>query len=93
MMYNIMKDAKTVIPDVMGVYSQFLGKKDGVDSGVAIANLVEQGSNNLTEINDNYNFGRMLVGDILLSYLQWLYLELCSHPECRIHNEPCLKLL
>lgn len=69
MMYNIMKDAKTVIPDVMGVYSQYLGKKDGVESGVAIANLVEQGSNNLTEINDNYNFGRMLVGDILLSYL------------------------
>ncbi len=58
-----------LIQDTMGVYGAFLGQESNATSGIAIANLVEQGATTLAEINDNYNFGSQLLGELLLGYI------------------------
>jgi hypothetical protein len=68
--FEIMVEAQRMIQDTAGVYSALMGKQDGgADSGVAIASLVEQGSTTLAELNDNYRFGRRLVGEHLLALI------------------------
>lgn len=68
--FEIMVEAQRMIQDTAGVYSALMGKQDGgADSGVAIASLVEQGSTTLAELNDNYRFGRRLVGEQLMSLI------------------------
>ncbi|TQQ18553.1 portal protein, partial [Vibrio cholerae] len=60
--FNVMQDSMKLIQDTMGVYGAFLGQESNATSGIAIANLVEQGATTLAEINDNYNFGSQLLG-------------------------------
>jgi hypothetical protein len=67
--FTIMQDSMKLIQDTMGVYSAFLGQEGGADSGVAIANLVEQGATTLAEINDNYRNSTQLVGELILGYI------------------------
>lgn len=67
--FQVMQESMKLIQDTMGIYSAFLGQEGGADSGVAIANLVEQGATTLAEINDNYRYGCQLVGELLLGYL------------------------
>ncbi|WP_282476632.1 portal protein [Vibrio sp. ABG19] len=67
--FNVMQDSMKLIQDTMGVYGAFLGQDSNASSGVAIANLVEQGATTLAEINDNYNFGSQLLGELLLGYI------------------------
>ena len=67
--FQVMQDSAKLIQDTMGVYSAFLGQESAAKSGVAIANLVEQGSTTLAELNDNYRFARMQMGQLLLGYL------------------------
>jgi hypothetical protein len=67
--FQIMQESMKLIQDTMGIYSAFLGQEGGADSGVAIANLVEQGATTLAEINDNYRFSCQLVGELLLGYI------------------------
>ncbi|MDW6094045.1 portal protein [Vibrio rhizosphaerae] len=67
--FNVMQESMKLIQDTMGIYSAFLGQESGADSGVAIANLVEQGATTLAEINDNYRFSCQLVGELLLGYI------------------------
>ncbi len=67
--FTVMQESMKLIQDTMGIYSAFLGQEGGADSGVAIANLVEQGATTLAEINDNYRFGCQLVGELLLGYI------------------------
>jgi hypothetical protein len=67
--FNVMQDSMKLIQDTMGVYGAFLGQDSNASSGVAIANLVEQGATTLAEINDNYNFGSQLLGELLLCYI------------------------
>ncbi len=64
-----MQESMKLIQDTMGIYSAFLGQEGGADSGVAIANLVEQGATTLAEINDNYRFASQLLGELLLGYI------------------------
>jgi hypothetical protein len=65
--FTIMQDAKQLIQDVGGIYATFLGQDvDGAKSGIAMATLVEQGSVTLSEINDNYRFGRQKVHELLM---------------------------
>jgi hypothetical protein len=69
--FEIMVEAQKMIQDTAGVYSALMGRQDGgADSGVAIASLVEQGSTTLAELNDNYRFGRRLVGEQLMAMIQ-----------------------
>lgn len=66
--FTIMQDAKQLIQDVAGIFSTFLGQEgDGVKSGIAMATLVEQGSVTLSEMNDNYTFGRQKVYELIMS--------------------------
>lgn len=67
--FNVMQDSMKLIQDSMGVYGAFLGQESNASSGVAIANLVEQGATTLAEINDNYNFGSQMLGELLLCYI------------------------
>lgn len=67
--FNVMQDSMKLIQDTMGVYGAFLGQESNASSGVAIANLVEQGATTLAEINDNYNFASQMLGELLLGYI------------------------
>lgn len=62
--FDVYQDSKQTLQDAAGVYQSQLGKKDsGADSGIAISQLIEQGTTTLAEINDNYGVARMLVGN------------------------------
>ncbi|MEZ8965501.1 portal protein [Vibrio breoganii] len=67
--FQVMQDSMQMIQDTMGIYGAFLGQESNATSGVAIANLVEQGATTLAEINDNYRLGCQLVGELLLGYI------------------------
>lgn len=67
--FQVMQDSVKLIQDTMGIYAAFLGQGTTSQSGVAIANLVEQGATTLSEINDNYREGCQLLGQLALSYL------------------------
>lgn len=53
-----------------GVYRAMLGNDSNASSGVAISNLVEQGNITLAEINDNYQYARRQVGELLFSLVR-----------------------
>lgn len=63
---EVMVDAKQLIQDVPGIYNALLGNnKDGVTSGVALNNLVEQSTMSLGETSDNYRTSRQAVGELM----------------------------
>lgn len=64
--FQVMQDSVKLIQDTMGVYAAFLGQGSTGQSGVAISNLVEQGSTTLSEINDNYRFACQQLGQLVL---------------------------
>lgn len=70
--FHALESAKQHIQDTAGVYQQMLGKDvaGGATSGIAINSLVEQGTITLAEINDNYRYSRMQVGELLLSMVK-----------------------
>lgn len=69
--FNVLQDATKAIQDAAGVYQSMLGKSEYAgQSGIAISNLVEQGSTTLAELTDNYQYARKLVGTLLLSLVK-----------------------
>lgn len=68
--FKVYENSKKALQDVAGVYQALLGKSGAADSGVAINSLIEQGTTTLAEINDNYRFGRRLVGELLLELVK-----------------------
>lgn len=62
-------DAREGIKRTGGIYNAFLGDDSTAKSGVAISGLVEQSTQTLADINDNYKFSRAAVGDLLLSLI------------------------
>jgi hypothetical protein len=64
--YQVMMESKAAIQETAGVFNAMMGRDSAATSGLAINSLVEQGSNALAEINDNYRFARRLVGEALL---------------------------
>lgn len=67
--FEVYADSKQTLQDAGGIYQQQLGKKGAADSGIAISQLIEQGTTTLAEINDNHQTGRKLVGDRLMSLI------------------------
>ena len=65
--FKVLQDSVKAIQDVAGVYQEQLGKGRTGQSGVAIAQLVEQGSATLAEINDNFADAKREVGEMLLA--------------------------
>lgn len=67
--FDVMQEAKSGIQEVAGVFNAQLGRDSSASSGTAINSLVEQGNIALAEINDNYRFARMCVGEALLELI------------------------
>lgn len=53
-----------------GIYRAMLGNDSNATSGIAISSLVEQGNITLAEINDNYQYARRQVGELLFSLVR-----------------------
>ncbi|MDN5935662.1 MAG: hypothetical protein L0H75_05725, partial [Nitrosospira sp.] len=66
--FQLVQERKKRIEEVGGVYRAMLGASTEASSGVAINNLVEQGSTVLAEPNDNFRYARRLVGQQLLAF-------------------------
>ena len=66
--FSLMQNDMKLIQDTAGVYNSMLGQDSNATSGVAIANLVEQGTTTLAELNDNFHYSRNKVADLLLAY-------------------------
>jgi hypothetical protein len=66
--FQLVQERKKRIEEVGGVYRAMLGNSDDAKSGVAINNLVEQGSTVLAEPNDNFRYARRLCGQQLLAF-------------------------
>jgi hypothetical protein len=67
--FQLVQERKRRIEEVGGVYRAMLGASTAASSGIAISNLVEQGSTVLAEPNDNFRYARRLVGQQLLAIL------------------------
>lgn len=67
--YQLVQERKLRIESVSGVYRAMLGQGTEADSGVAINNLVQQGSTVLAEPNDNFRYARRLCGQQLLAFI------------------------
>ncbi|TAK82470.1 MAG: hypothetical protein EPO09_21585, partial [Aquabacterium sp.] len=68
--FEILQEAKEGIQAAAGIFNSIMGKTDGAKSGIAVNSLVEQASNTLGEINDNFKYARMLVGERLLDLIR-----------------------
>ena len=67
--FQLVQERKRRIEEVGGVYRAMLGASTAATSGIAINNLVEQGSTVLAEPNDNFRYARRMVGQQLLAIL------------------------
>ncbi|SFW21737.1 hypothetical protein SAMN05216414_10699 [Nitrosovibrio sp. Nv17] len=68
--FQLVEERKRRIEAVSGVYRAMLGAHTQAASGIAISNLVEQGSSVLAEPNDNFRYARRLVGQQLLALIR-----------------------
>jgi len=67
--FEVMRDSEDAIQRVAGIYNAMMGRGDQAKSGLAINSLVEQGTNSVADINDNYRYAASLVGELLLDLL------------------------
>lgn len=67
--FSLMQNDIKLIQDTAGIYKSMLGQDSNATSGVAIANLVEQGTTTLAEVNDNFHYSRNKVADLLMAFI------------------------
>lgn len=68
--YQLMLEAKNNVQESSGMYPEMMGRSAGSgQSGEAIKSLVEQGTQVLGEIFDNYQEGRRIAADMLMSMI------------------------
>ena len=67
--YQRLLDKRESVKRVSGVYDAMMGTGSSGQSGLALNTLVEQSTQTLAEINDNYRFARSEVGELLLSLI------------------------
>lgn len=68
--FEVYMDSKQTLQDAGGVYQQQLGKDGAADSGIAISQLIEQGTTTLAHINGNFGRARTRVGEIALALVK-----------------------
>lgn len=66
----ILKELKETISQVSGVYAAFMGQNSNASSGLAIQSLVDQATMTLAEINDNHQFAKRRVGELLMEEIR-----------------------
>lgn len=76
-LFQLIQERKIRIEEVAGVYRAMLGADTSASSGVAIHNLVEQGSTVLAETSDNFRYARRSVGQQLLALVKQ---DMLGHP-------------
>lgn len=64
------RDAAERLQDVASVFKEQLGKAGAADSGVAIRQLIEQGTTALASLNANFTFARQMAGNQLFALLK-----------------------
>jgi hypothetical protein len=64
------RDAAERLQDVANVFKEQLGKGGAAESGIAISQLIEQGTTALAELNEKHTMGRKLVGQQLFALLK-----------------------
>jgi hypothetical protein len=64
------RDAAERLQDVSSVFKEQLGKAGAADSGIAISQLIEQGTTGLAELNANHTMGRRNVGNQLFAFVK-----------------------
>lgn len=67
--FDRLVDAREGIKRTAGVYNAFMGQDGQAKSGIAINGLVEQSTQTLADINDNFKYARSEVGDLMISML------------------------
>lgn len=67
--YQMLQDSRAGISRVSGITAGFQGEQGGANSGIQQATQVEQSTQALADINDNFATSRAEVGDLLLSLL------------------------
>lgn len=68
--FNVLMQDREAFRHATGLYQPSEGSPGGeAKSGVALQTLVEQGDTGYAEINDNYRFGRRLVGESILDLI------------------------
>lgn len=68
--FQRLQDAREGIRRVSGITDSFAGRASGNNqSGMAVNSLIEQSTQTVTDLLDNFKASRMLVGDILLSMI------------------------
>lgn len=65
--YQALVDKREQLKNVAGIYKAFEGSNSNATSGRAIDSLVEQSTQTLAEISDNFRFARMAAAELLLS--------------------------
>ncbi|QOJ19497.1 MAG: phage portal protein [Gammaproteobacteria bacterium] len=68
--FLLMQESKQEIAETSGIHKTMMGQQTGAKSGLAINSLAEQGSNSTGEINDNFRFGRRMVGELMFEMLK-----------------------
>lgn len=68
--FQILQDAQQGLQDVAGVYKQMLGDSGGVTAGIAINQLIDQGTTGLAELFDNHGYGRTRVGEVMVDAIR-----------------------
>lgn len=68
---SVLQESKSEINQTSGVFPPMAGENKGGLSGLAIHSLVEQGTQTLAEINDNYTWARREVGDLLMEHVKY----------------------
>lgn len=67
--YEALRDKRQALKNVAGVYASFEGSTKGNISGIAANTLVEQSTQTLADIMDNFQFGRRQVGELAMSLI------------------------
>lgn len=65
--YQALVDKREALKNVAGIYKAFEGQNSSSTSGLAINSLVEQSTQTLAEINDNFRMARASSAELLLA--------------------------
>ena len=66
---EIAQGHKAMIQEISGVMDAYTGKGSNQQSGVALQSLAELTAVSLADINDNYEYGRKKVAELMLAYI------------------------
>ena len=67
--YKMLQDSRLAIERSSGISASFQGQRGNANSGLQEATQIEQSTQSLADLMDNFRAGRMQVGELLLSMI------------------------